>query len=287
MKRYFIEEAKCGVTEGGIACGPVGGDVLAAVRFNTGEGAQWITIVDTCGIPNVFLTDNDVSDSILEEDMENEEFIEYMNEHSINELDGIGFDGDYSCLFENIAGDPENPAVPLIRYLVALVRCETGEEENLISMAEGRYADELDIPASDVEEDYLGEAEMEDLYRRRLSLETDVSKESVFHDLDADAYEEEKADLEEIKACFESDALYESWKALFIACEYEKLKGKEFITCTYLFAGFGQYETTIPSEQKEAFLCWINGNGSAFYGGDRPATEEEIKEYIALHAADE
>ena len=77
----------------------------------------------------------------------------------IHEFDGIAFDDQYSTTFESMAEDPENPAVPLIRYLIALVRCGMDEVEDLIQMASGKYADELDIPASDVEEDYMDELE--------------------------------------------------------------------------------------------------------------------------------
>ena len=48
----------------------------------------------------------------------------------------------------------------------------------------------------------------------------------------------------------------------------------------------GQYETTIPASGKETFLEWINGSGAGFFESDREATEAEIKQYIALHAAD-
>ena len=46
---------------------------------------------------------------------------------------------------------------PLVRYLITLVRCETGDVEKLIASAKGRYVDELDIPASDVEEVFFEE----------------------------------------------------------------------------------------------------------------------------------
>ena len=42
MKRYFIEDAQCGITEGGMACGPVGGNVVATVRFKESPEAACI-----------------------------------------------------------------------------------------------------------------------------------------------------------------------------------------------------------------------------------------------------
>ena len=303
MKRYIIEEAKCGITEGGIACGPVDGSVVATVRFKDEGESKWISLVEAQGIPNVYLSDKDIHEDLVKEDFENDEFTAYMEEHYINEFNGIEFGTDYSDTFESISNDPENPAVPLIKYLIALVRCDMEEVDGIISMATGKYADELEIPVSDVEEDFLDEydeeyeeeysvslpdnLDKETLYRMRLSLETDIATDSIYHELDSDAFEAEKEQLQAVIDRCEDEADYNAWKESFISEEFKKLNGKRFLTCTYLFAGIGQYEAIIPEEEKESFQCWINGNGSAFFGGDREATEEEIKTYIALHAGEE
>ncbi len=300
MKRYFIETAKCGITEGGMACGPVSGNVVVTVQFKEGATTQWLSLVEVEGIPNVYLSDKDIHEALVAEDFDDEEFTAYMDEHFINEFNGIAFDADYSTTFESIADDPENPAVPLIRYLITLVRCSMDEVDDLIQIASGKYADELDIPASDVEEEFMDEYEDEDdvdievdlpedldretLYRMRLALETDVDTESVFHDMDDEAFDAEKAKLDAVKERCEDEADYQAWIKDYIASEYDKIQGKKFLVCSYLFAGIGQYEAIIPAEQKESFICWINGNGSAFFGGEREATEDEIKKYLALQA---
>lgn len=298
MTRYFIETAKCGITNGGMACGPVSGNVVVTVQFKDDSKTQWISLVEVGGIPNVYLSDKDIHEDLVAEDFDNEEFNQYMEDHFISEFDGIEFDADYSTTFESIAEDPENPAVPLIRYLITLVRCDMDDVDDLIQMASGKYADELDIPASDVEEDFMEDYEedeeievdlpadldRETLYRMRLALETDVETESVFHDLDDESFEMEKARLEAVKERCEDESDFRAWKNNYITMEYEKIKGKKFLVCSYLFAGIGQYEAIIPAEQKDSFICWINGNGSAFFGGEREATEEDIKKYIALQA---
>ena len=125
------------------------------------------------------------------------------------------------------------------------------------------------------------------MYRMRLALEADVATESIYHDLDDDAFKAEKRELRRVKANCENEAEYETWKDAFLSREYKKLEGKKFLVCTYIFAGIDQYDMVIPEEEKDAFLCWIDGNGGAFFGGDREATEEEVKNYIALHASDE
>ena len=155
----MIEDAKCGITEGGMGCGPVDGNVVVTVRFKEDNKTQWLSLVEVDGIPNVFLFDRDAHDDIVKEDLDNEEFINYMNDHFIREFNGIQFNGDYSDAFDCFEEDPENPAIPLVRYLITLVRCEMDEVEGLISMAKGKYADELDIPVSDIEEEYYEEYE--------------------------------------------------------------------------------------------------------------------------------
>ena len=104
-------------------------------------------------------------------------------------------------------------------------------------MAGGKYADELDIPESAVEDVYNEdeyddddeeddvddddddfEIELpedmnrEDLYRMRLFLEADINTDSVFNDMDPDSIEMEKAQLSAIKERCEDEQDYESWK---------------------------------------------------------------------------
>ena len=304
MKRYFIEEVKCGVSEGGFACGPVPGSVVVAIKYRDGQESKWLNMVEVDGIPNVSLTDNDIYDDMIRED---EDSIEFFEKHSIGDFNGIAIDYDYSTTFESIAEDPKNPAVPLIRYLITLTRCDMDEVEGLIQMATGKYVDEIDIPVSDEEEmfleDYEDEADEEDaedekyaagslpenldkesLYRLRLALETDIKTGSVFHDMDTMAFASEKMTCKAAKERCEDEEDYQSWKKEYLATEYEKVKDQKFLVCTYIFAGIGQYEAIIPADQKTSFIGWINANGSAFLGGEREATEEEVKKYIALKA---
>lgn len=308
MKRYFIEEAKCGITEGGMSCGPVSGNVVVTVKFKEGSKTQWISLVEVDGIPNVYLSDKDVHDSLVAEDIDDEEFTQYMSDHYVSKFNGLDVGAEYDDWFDSIEEDPENPAVQLIRYLLALTWCKPGEPEaELIKMARGKYADELDIPESAVEDVYSEDEydddeeddenddddfeielpedmKREDLYRMRLFLEADINTDSVFNDMDPDSLEMEKAQLSAVKERCEDDQDYENWKEEYLTSELAKVAGKKFITCDYLFAGIGQYTMTMPEEEKESFICWINGNGSAFFCGDREATDEEIKTYIALQA---
>ncbi len=161
MKRYFIVDAKCGVTEGGMACGPVGGNVIVTVKYNDGDKTYWLSNAEVMGIPNFYLTDKDVFDDLMEENFEDEVFTEYMQECFVGDFEDL-FLGEYADVFSSIADDPENPAVPLVRYVVTLTRCSMDEVDGRIEMAKGKYADELDIPVSDVEKDFEDELEAEE-----------------------------------------------------------------------------------------------------------------------------
>lgn len=162
MKRYLIENAKCGITDGGIACGPVSGSVIATVKFKEGEKSQYFSLAEVSGFPNFFLTDKDVFDDLIKEDFSDKEFESYMNASYISDFDGLELGGEYEDVCSSIHETPENPAVPLLRYIIALVRCPMEDVDGLIQMAAGKYADELEIPISDIEEDYMEDLEDEE-----------------------------------------------------------------------------------------------------------------------------
>jgi len=184
MKRYFIETAKCGITDGGMACGPIPGNVVVSVQFKE-ESELWLNVVEVEGMPNFYLTDKDIFDDLVKEDDDDEEFMEYLQEQYIDEFNGLYLDCDYTEVFTSIDEDPDNPAVPLIRYAIALIRCAMEDVEGLIDMASGKYADELEIPTSDIEEEYREELEYE------LEDEEDDAAEGRFLDI----YKNEDGDL--------------------------------------------------------------------------------------------
>ena len=148
--------------------------IMDAGAYEAGEafeaGADYVTVLDFIGndykrsvqiafalggLGENFVLEKKLVAALVEEDFDDEEFTEYLQEHTISDFAGIEFDAYYDTTFACMAEDPENPAIPLIRYLITLVRCPMREVEGLIKMAAGKYADELDIPMSDVEEEYL------------------------------------------------------------------------------------------------------------------------------------
>ena len=128
MKRYLIEEVKCGITDGGMACGPVPGNVVASIKINDGSVSSWLTLAETAGIVSLFMTDRDIYEETLQNDF-SEDFLTYLNSHAIDNVNGLEFSEDYASAFSSISDDPENPAVPVVRYLITLVRCSMEETE--------------------------------------------------------------------------------------------------------------------------------------------------------------
>ncbi len=160
MSKYFIEEAKCGISASGFACGPVFGNPVVTIKFKDNNQTKWLNLVEVEGIPNCFLTDEDIHEKLLSEDSD-DKFTDYLDQHSVGDFNGITF-GEYTDIYYSISQNPENPAIPLIRYLLTLARCDAADEAGLIEMAVDKYTDELEIPLSDIEEDYLDNLEEEE-----------------------------------------------------------------------------------------------------------------------------
>lgn len=151
MGKYFIEECKCGVSHGGIACGPVEGSVNAAVRFTVGEETKWLTNSEFTGIPNFYITEESVFERFMGNDI-SEEFADYLKDKYVSEFDNIHLAGEYDEIITSLKENEENPSAALIRFVIALTRCDHDEVAELISKGTGHFVEEIDIPVSDVEE---------------------------------------------------------------------------------------------------------------------------------------
>ena len=71
MKRYFINEVKVGETAGDIACGPVGGNIVATVKYTSSGKTEWLNLVEVDGGFSCFYqTEKDCFDDLVKEDFE-------------------------------------------------------------------------------------------------------------------------------------------------------------------------------------------------------------------------
>ena len=139
MKKYFIEECKCGISRGGVACGPVGGAVIAAAKYTVDGNTKWLTNVEFDGFPGFYLTEESIFEKVVEDDLDEEE----LTNSFIEEFDGVALKGDYDEIVNSMKKNEENPANALIKFLIALTCCEEDQVETLINIGTGEYAEEI------------------------------------------------------------------------------------------------------------------------------------------------
>ena len=150
-KHLLITFAKYEVTNGGMSCGPVPGSMIAEAGFKKPDGEEFfVSCAEVMGIPNFYKTEKSVIDD--EVAMENSgefdtEFQDYLMDHFI---DGIG---EYDEIFEN--KDPE--WFTILRYLIYIVGNDYDDTDAFILATVGKYLDEIEIPVSSIEENYIEE----------------------------------------------------------------------------------------------------------------------------------
>ena len=117
----------------------------------------------------------------------------------------------------------------------------------------------------------------------RLSDEASIAAHPVEFDMDGDVEKEVCKELRALKKAM-NEKEYQAWKNQYLNAEYEKVKDQKWVTIHYMFAGIGSYSQTVPESQQGCVIAFINGNGSAFLGRIEPATEEEVKNSLAMFA---
>ena len=147
MSRYLIEKVNKGLADSGMP----GGDVIVSIQYKKdSEVSQWLSNADCGGFCTLYQTDFNPFDLLVSSDVDNPKFGVGM----IDSFEGITFN-DYEDMFEAFRQNPDNPANSLLRYLIAITCCSTEEAKELVLLAEGKYIDEVDVPISDIEEEYL------------------------------------------------------------------------------------------------------------------------------------
>lgn len=285
MTRYYIETTKCGVDKVGMGCGAE----IAETKVKTDNGdIFYMSLAEVDGLAHIYKSVESTYDFQINLDFDNESLKKF---HESFILGGH---------YEEVLADEDAEFYQLYRYLIYVVRANWEDTAAFIEETSGKYLDEIEIPLSDVEEEFREEEKDEDddntdyaftlptdkeeLFKLRLGLETDVVTESVFHDMDYMAFKSEKAMLKAVAEASDRVGGYDIWKETYIAAELNKFESKKFLVCKYMFAGIGQYEIVIPEDELESFKCWIDGNGSAFMGSVRDADTKDIETYIALSA---
>lgn len=275
----------------GMACGPSGLYAIDAEIVVDDEGkivylhTQWVDEV-----PDSILFEA-TTESIYDEMVKINELMNGDNDEFDEAVDVMNRIRAEKNFGKNEGIDISERYAEQYQQLVQMMQEILDQDEMGFNLTTMSYDDDEDFDEED--EDYEDEdfefelpesVDKNTLYLMRLFLETDIETESVFKDMDGGSQKYEEIQLQAVNERIEDESDYSAWKQAYLDEEYAKVKDQKFLTCTYLFAGIGQYEMTIPAEEKKSFLEWIQANGSAFFGGERNATEEEIKRMIALHA---
>ena len=149
--RIKILDVKCGSTEGGIACGPISGEPVYSVRYEINGVKKWIHNAEVEGIPNFFISDEDLHDKFLDDDYINKN-IDYINSLNATEFEGLCLD-EYESMIHDISENLDNPAVPFVRFLLRLYCSDSDGINQLIQDCQDKYADELPLPPFDFDEE--------------------------------------------------------------------------------------------------------------------------------------
>ena len=140
MKRFFIEEAKYGIGNGGVACGPVELPVVGEVKIKVNDEIIFYTLVEVCGLPNFYKTDESYFEKHIKMDIDDDD-IEEISNHFVET-------GDY----DEIEKNKDQEWYDIYRYLVYIVRSDYETCDQFIEETKGKYIDEISIP--DYVEDY-------------------------------------------------------------------------------------------------------------------------------------
>lgn len=145
---YLIKGIRYGITEGGMACGPVSGNVVASIEFQDDDKVSFLSMVEVFGVPEFYFSEEDIYDELLEE---SEDFIDKANSLIINEFNGIELK-EYEDIMEELKKPYNEEDKALIKLLIAVVRLDYDEADKLIEESVGKYIKDINIPDTDLDD---------------------------------------------------------------------------------------------------------------------------------------
>ena len=145
---YLIKGIRYGITEGGMACGPVSGNVVASIEFQDDDKVRFLSMVEVFGIPEFYFSEENIYDELLEE---SEDFIDKANSLIINEFNGIELE-EYEDITEELKKPYNEEDKALIKLLIAVVRLDYDEADKLIEESVGKYIKDINIPDTDLDD---------------------------------------------------------------------------------------------------------------------------------------
>ena len=158
MKRFLIEDVRVGISKGGIACGPVPGNVIGEIVLQDEDGnATYHCMAEVSGTLNFYESESSIYQGQIDEDFDNAEFADLM-ESSFTE----GYDSYYDFYDEVNAMQPLSVTARIRKYLAYVVRADWPEIDRLKADTIGKLISDIEIPLCDAEAEYLEETNDED-----------------------------------------------------------------------------------------------------------------------------
>ena len=157
MAKFLIEDIRIGVTEGGIACGPVSGNVVAEMKIRNPEenSVLYYGITEVDGIPNFIKSEESFYDFQIKDDPDDEAGWQKVYDANVREYE------DYWDIYDNLA-DPEaehSEDVLIWKLLACFVRCPWEDVDGMKKACIGKFVEDIDIPVCDMEQEYLDDLE--------------------------------------------------------------------------------------------------------------------------------
>ena len=153
MKRFLIEDVRVGISKGGIACGPVPGNVIGEIVLRDEEGnATYYCMAEISGTLNFYESESSLYQGQIDEDFDNAEFADLM-ESSFTE----GYDS-YNDFYDEVnAMQPLSVTARIRKYLAYVVRADWPEIDRLKADTIGKLISDVEIPLCDAEAEYVEE----------------------------------------------------------------------------------------------------------------------------------
>ena len=146
MKDWIIKNIKSGVSDGGIACGPIGGAAMAQVELSDEEGkTTYMYIASVEGYPCFSNSDEDLFEEMLREEYDDYEEIELL------EYEGVEL-SDYYEIYDQLENTKEDEHI-LIKLLLHIIHAVDYEEEYEKDKLVGKKLSELRFKLVEFDED--------------------------------------------------------------------------------------------------------------------------------------
>jgi len=149
MMSYMIKEVKWGVNGGG----PFACEVFVSVLFTDGTDNMWLSNYEYDSIPTFYLSKEDIFDYLRNYNEDDELINDGLEERMISSFHDIILE-DYDTIFESMKKCNNKDAINLIKAVIAITRCGNEDMGDLIKSLTNVDLSTIEVPTSDVEEDY-------------------------------------------------------------------------------------------------------------------------------------